>query len=128
MAPKARVKVFVEAPPTTLQCGELYFCDPAPTSPAPGAPPYRASHKGKAELTFITPSTYDVETDPFDPKMRSPVAFANQQRVHIDVEGASTRKRVRRESFGFARATGGSPPPSCDPLPRLDGLISKAPP
>jgi hypothetical protein len=104
MAPRARMKVFVEAPPTTLQCGELYFCDPAPTSPAPGTPPYRANGKGKATVTFIMPSTYFLETDPFNPKVRTPVTFADGQSVHIDVEGASTRKRVRRESFGFARA------------------------
>jgi hypothetical protein len=104
MAPRARMKVFVEAPPTTLQCGELYFCDPAPTSPAPGTPPYRANGKGKATVTFIMPSTYFLETDPFNPKVRTPVTFADGQSVHIDVEGASTRKRVRRESFGFGRA------------------------
>jgi hypothetical protein len=103
MAPRAPIEVFVEAPPTTLQCGELYFCDPAPTSPAPGTPPYRANAKGKARLTFVMPSTYFLETDPFDPTIRQPVTFANQQRVHIDVEGSSTQKRVRRESFGFAR-------------------------
>jgi hypothetical protein len=110
MAPRAAVKVFVEAPPTTLQCGELYFCDPAPTSPAPGTPPYRANGKGKAQLTFVVPDTYFLETDPFDPKVRTPVTFANGQSVHIDVEGSSTRKRVRRESFGFARALVQLPP------------------
>jgi len=104
MAPRARIKVFVEAPPTTLQCGEFYFCDPAPTEPAPGTPPYRASGSGKAQLTFVMPSTYYIETDPFDPRVRQPVTFAHGQAVHIDVQGASTRKHVRRESFGFARA------------------------
>jgi hypothetical protein len=104
MAPRAPIRVFVEAPPTTIQCGELYFCDPAPTSPAPGGPPYRANGKGRAVLTFVVPDTYYLETDPFDPRVRQPVKFANNQRVHIDVEGASTRKRVRRQSFGFARA------------------------
>jgi hypothetical protein len=79
MAPKARIAVFLEAPPTTIQCGELYFCDPAPAAPAPGS-------------------------DPFNPKIRTPVAFADQQRIHIDVEGASKIKNVKRESFGFARA------------------------
>jgi hypothetical protein len=110
MAPRARIKVFIEAPPTTLQCGELYFCDPAPTSPAPGTPPYRSSGNGKATLTFVTPSTYYIETDPFNPRVRQPVTFANGQSVHIDVLGASTRKRVRRESFGFARAIVQLPP------------------
>jgi hypothetical protein len=104
MAPRAVVKVFVEAPPTTIQCGELYFCDPAPVAPAPGTPPFRANGKGRAVLTFVMPDSYYLETDPFDPRVRQPVKFANNQRVHIDVEGASTQKRVRRESFGFARA------------------------
>ncbi len=110
MAPKAPIRVFVEAPPITLQCGELYFCDPAPTSPAPGTPPYRANRKGKATLTFVMPDTYFLETDPFDPKVQQPVTFANQQRIHIDVEGISTIKRVRRDSFGFARAIVQLPP------------------
>jgi hypothetical protein len=105
MAPKAPIAVFIEPPPTTLQCGELYFCDAAPAAPAPGSPPFKADKKGRAVLTFITPDTYNLETDPFNPKIRTPVAFADQQRIHIDVEGASKTKRVKRESFGFARAT-----------------------
>jgi len=105
MAPRAPIRVFIEAPPTTIQCGELYFCDPAPTSPAPGTPPFRANGKGKAVLTFVMPDTYYLETDPFDPSVRQPVKFANQQRVHIDVQGRSKTRRVRRESFGFARVT-----------------------
>lgn len=105
LAPKASVKVFLEPPPITIQCGELYFCDPAPTTPAPGAPPYRSDRKGRALLTFIVPDTYYVEMDPFNPRNRSPVKFADQQRVHIDVDAFSRTKHVRRESFGFARAT-----------------------
>ncbi len=105
MAPKARIKVSIEAPPTTIQCGELYFCDPAPARPAPGSPPFVANRKGRAILTFVTPDTYYLESDPFNPKIRQPVTFADQQRIHIDVEGASKIRNVRRESFGFARAT-----------------------
>jgi hypothetical protein len=105
MAPKAKIAVFLEPPPTTLQCGELYFCDPAPAEPAPGSPPFVANKKGRAVLTFIMPDTYYLETDPFNPKVRQPVAFADQQRIHIDVQGVSRIRHVRRESFGFARAT-----------------------
>jgi hypothetical protein len=103
LAPKANVRVFIEAPPTTIQCGELYFCDPAPTTPAPGSPPYRSDKKGRATLTFVMPDTYYLEIDPFNPQARQPVKFADQQRVHIDVESASKTKRVKRQSFGFAR-------------------------
>src|SRR4051794_38265245 len=105
MAPKARIAVFLEAPPTTIQCGELYFCDPAPAAPAPGSPPFVADAKGRAVLTFVMPDSYYLETDPFNPKIRTPVAFADQQRIHIDVQGGSKVKNVRRASFGFARAT-----------------------
>ncbi len=104
MAPKARIAVFLEAPPTTIQCGELYFCDPAPAAPAPGSPPFVANKKGRAVLTFVMPDSYYLETDPFNPKIRQPVSFADQQRIHIDVEGSSRTKHVKRESFGFARA------------------------
>ena len=100
---RTRLKVFIEAPPTTFQCGELYFCDPAPTSPALGTPPYRSSGKGRALLTFVMPSTYNLETDPLRPSQKQPVTFADNQRIHIDVEGISTRKRVRRIAFGFSR-------------------------
>ena len=105
MAPKASIAVFIEPPPTTLQCGELYFCDVAPAAPATGSPPFVANAKGRAVLTFVMPDSYYLETDPFNPKIRTPVTFADQQRIHIDVQGTSKIKRVRRESFGFARAT-----------------------
>ncbi len=104
MAPKARIAIFIEAPPTTIQCGELYFCDAAPAVPATGSPPFKADKKGRALLTFVMPDTYNLETDPFNPKVRTPVTFADQQRIHINVEGASRTRRVNRESFGFARA------------------------
>ena len=101
---EAAIHVFIEAPPTTIQCGEKYFCDPAPAVPAPGSPPFKADGKGRAVLTFVMPDSYFLETDPFNPKIRTPVAFSDQQRVHIDVEGSSKTRHVKRESFGFARA------------------------
>ena len=104
MAPKANIAVFIEPPPTTLQCGELYFCDVAPAAPSPGSPPFKANSKGRAVLTFVTPDSYYLESDPFNPKVRTPVRFMDQQRIHIDVQGGSKFKHVRRESFGFARA------------------------
>jgi hypothetical protein len=102
--PRTRLKVFIEPPPTTPQCGELYFCDPAPTSPAPGTPPYRSSGKGQALLTFVMPSSYKVETDPFRPSQGQQVTFANNQRVHIDVFGSKRQKSTKKIAFGFSRA------------------------
>ena len=84
--------------------------------PPTGSPPFKANAKGRAVLTFVMPDSYFLETDPFNPKIRTPVTFANQQRIHIDVQGTSKVKGVRRESFGFARATV-ERPPSLIPIP-----------
>ncbi len=106
LPPRANFRLVIEAPPTTPQCGERYFCDPAPTSPAQGTPPYRSSGKGRALATFVMPSQYYLETDPFRPSQRTPVDFANGQSVHIDVDAIRVRKgkRLRVTAFGFARA------------------------
>jgi hypothetical protein len=104
MPPRTRFKMAIEPPPTTPQCGEFYFCDFAPISPAPGSPPFRTSGKGRALVTFVMPSTYNIATDPFDPRTRRPVSFANGQAVHIDVDGVKRRHRMRKIGFGFGRA------------------------
>jgi hypothetical protein len=95
---RAQLKVFLDPPPTTPQCGELYFC-----VPAEGAPPYRSTGKGQALLTFIVPSGYFVESDPFHPGQGFATNWANGQSAHIDVTASTTHKRVRTEAFGFAR-------------------------
>jgi hypothetical protein len=97
-------KMAIEPPPTTLQCGQFYFCDVAPVTPAPGSPPFRTNGKGEAVVTFVMPSTYNIATDPFDPATRRPVAWANGQRVHIDVQGVKRKHRVKKIGFGFGRA------------------------
>jgi hypothetical protein len=104
LPPRARLKVLIEPPPTTPQCGQFYFCSRAPTSPAPGSPPYRSSGKGRAVLTFVVPSSYFITNDPFPPREGRFVDFANGQAVHIQVQGARRSKRVRRVGFGFSRA------------------------
>jgi hypothetical protein len=104
MPPRSRFKMAIEPPPTTPQCGEFYFCDFAPVAPAPGSPRFRTSGKGRALVTFVMPSTYNIATDPFDPRTRRPVAFANGQSVHIDLDGAKRLHRVRKIGFGFGRA------------------------
>ena len=101
---KTEFKMSIEPPPTTLQCGQFFFCDVAPVAPAPGSPPFRTNKKGEALVTFLMPTTYNIATDPFDPASRRPVAWANQQRVHIDVQGVKRRHKVRKIGFGFGRA------------------------
>jgi hypothetical protein len=104
MPPRTRFKMAIEPPPTTAQCGLFYFCDFAPVSPAPGSAPFRTTGKGQALVTFVMPSTYNIATDPFDPTTRRPVAWANGQRVHIDIEGVKRLHRVKKVGFGFGRA------------------------
>jgi hypothetical protein len=104
MPRRTRFKMAIEPPPTTLQCGQLYFCDPAPVSPAPGGPLFRTNGKGGAVVTFVMPGTYNIATDPFNPATRRAVTWANGQRVHIDVQGVKRTHRVRKIGFGFGRA------------------------
>ena len=104
MPPKTRFQMAIEPPPITLQCGQFFFCDVALAHPAPGSPPFRTNKKGKAVVTFVTPTTYNISTDPFDPSTRTSVAWANGQRVHIDVQGVKRLKLKRKIGFGFGRA------------------------
>jgi hypothetical protein len=104
MPARTRFKMAIEPPPTTPQCGEFYFCDVAPVSPVPGSPPFRTSGRGRALVTFVMPSTYNIATDAFDPRTRRPVSFANGQAVHIDVNGVKRLHRLRKIGFGFGRA------------------------
>jgi hypothetical protein len=101
---KSRFRMAIESPPTTLQCGQFYFCDFAPVTPAPGSPPFQTMKKGEATVTFVMPLTYNIATDPFDPSTRRPVGFMNGQRVHINVQGKKRKPRVRKVGFGFGRA------------------------
>jgi hypothetical protein len=101
---KTRFRMAIEPPPTTLQCGQFYFCDFAPVTSAPGSPPFRTTKKGEATVTFVMPLTYNIATDPFDPATRRPVAWANGQRVHINVQGKKRKPGVRKVGFGFGRA------------------------
>jgi hypothetical protein len=105
MPAKTAFKMAVEPPPTTLQCGQFYFCDFAPVAPVAGSPPFRTNGKGQALVRFVMPTTYNVASDPFDPATRHPVAWANGQRVHIDVQGVKRKHRVKKIGFGFGRAT-----------------------
>jgi hypothetical protein len=104
MPSKTTFKMAIEPPPTTLQCGQFYFCDFAPVTAAPGSPPFRTTKKGEATDTFVMPPTYNIATDPFDPATRRPVAWADGQRVHINVQGKKRKPGVRKVGFGFGRA------------------------
>jgi hypothetical protein len=104
MPHRTHFRMAIEPPPTTPQCGEFYFCDFAPVSPAPGSAPFKTDTHGQALVSFVMPTTYNISTDPFDPSTRRPVTWANGQRVHIDVDGVKRLPGKRRIGFGFGRA------------------------
>jgi hypothetical protein len=104
MPRRTKLRVFVEPPPTTPQCGELYFCDSVRVFAVPGTAGYRSSGRGRATLSFVMPASYFIESDPFTHKGRREVSFAEGQSVHLDVEGTLRRKGKRLEGFGFSRA------------------------
>lgn len=108
--PRAKLKVAIEPPPTTPQCGQYFFCRSVRVVPAPGTPAYRSSAKGRATLSFIMPSHYVIQSDPFSPSTRQFVAFADGQAVHIDVLGVKRTRKATRVGFGFGRAVVHIPP------------------
>lgn len=110
MPPRTRLELYVEAPPTTPQCGQYYFCRPVRVFPVPGTRAYRSSGKGRAILSFVMPSTYAIQSDPFRPSTRQSVTFANGQSIHIDVLGEKRTRKLRQFGFGFGRAIVQIPP------------------
>jgi hypothetical protein len=110
--PRVKLKVAIEPPPTTPQCGQYYLCRQVRVFPVPGTPPYRSSGKGRATLSFIMPSHYTIQSDPFRPSTRQSVAFADGQAVHINVRGVKKTRRATRVGFGFGRAVVSIPPAS----------------
>ena len=104
MPPRAKFKLLVEPPPTTPQCGQYYFCRSVRVFPVPGTPAFRSSGKGTAVVSFIMPSGYFIQSNPFKPVSRQFVTWMNGQVVHIDVEGMKRTKRARFFGFGFGRS------------------------
>ncbi len=108
--PRAKLKVAIEPPPTTLQCGQYYFCRTVRVFPVPGTPAYRSSGKGRASLSFVMPSHYVIQSDPFRPSTKQSVPFANGQSVHINVLGKRRTRKANMVGFGFARTVVYIPP------------------
>jgi hypothetical protein len=104
LPPRTKLKVAIEPPTTTPQCGQYYFCRSVRVFPVPGTPPYRSSGKGGATLSFIMPSHYTIQSDPFRPSTRQSVAFADGQAVHINVLGRKRTGNATHVGFGFGRA------------------------
>jgi hypothetical protein len=101
--PRANLKVAIEPPATTPQCGEHFFCDLAFVTPAPGTSLFRSSGRGRAMLSFIMPATFTL-VDPYRPGIAREAHFVTGQSIHIDVGGDRRLKKARVQAFGFAIA------------------------
>jgi hypothetical protein len=112
LPPQTKLKVAIEPPPTTPQCGQYYFCSSVRVFPVPGTPAYRSSGRGRATISFVMPRRYTIQSDPFRPSTRESVAFADGQAVHIDVLGMKKTREATRVGFGFGRAVVYIPPAS----------------
>lgn len=112
LPPRTKFKAAIEPPPTTPQCGQYYFCSSVRVFPVEGTPPYRSSGKGRATVSFIMPSRYTIQSDPFRPSTKESVAFMNGQALHIDVLGEKRTRKATRVGFGFGRTAVHIPPAS----------------
>ena len=112
MPPRAKFRLLIEAPPTTPQCGQYYFCRAVRVFPVPGTPGYRTSGKGTAAVSFVMPSGYVIQANPFKPSTKQFVTWMNGQVIHINVLGEKRTKRARLFGFGFGRSIVQVPPGS----------------
>lgn len=104
LPPRADFKLGIEPPPTTPQCGEFYFCNIVRVFPAAGTLAFHSTGKGTAFATFVMPSGYTLQSDPFDKRTRQMVTWMNGQAVHINTFSVKTTRKERRIAFGFGRA------------------------
>jgi hypothetical protein len=93
--PKLKLAAFVYPP--VVSPGECFqfktgFCEPEPLFRVPGTPRLRASHKGRAQLTFVMPPGVEFENFS-DPLQSHPVPFTNGEKVEIDIDGTFKRNR-----------------------------------
>jgi hypothetical protein len=109
---KFKVLVSISPPDGAPGCSGSRFCFSEDIAPAPGTPAFRTDGKGRATLTFVMPSTYEV----FDLKhiFTSPksVGFVNGQIVEIEAGNLRTRHRRFEISSATASAVIETPPPA----------------
>jgi hypothetical protein len=103
MFPKAKFDVALQPPDADQNCGAKHFCFSEDIRPVPGTPSFRTSEKGRAEVTFAVPATYEIFNINFkDPTKigEFPVPFVNGQVVQV---GAGIL-RIRHHRYEAASA------------------------
>jgi hypothetical protein len=108
---KFKMIVSISPPDGGPGCSGSRFCYSENIGPAPDTPAFRTDGKGRATLTFMVPTTYQV----FDIKhiFESPMSasFANGQAVEIGAGNIRTRHRRFEGASARAPAVIEIPPP-----------------
>jgi hypothetical protein len=110
--PRVRFKVEIGVPITTPGCDDFKagpVCLPANAYPAPATAPFRTSRKGRAKISMVVPSTYELFNFR-DPTASHPVDFVNGQTIvvlvlGIRVERTPDSRTVTEFSLADALAT-----------------------
>jgi hypothetical protein len=83
MPPKGKLLVELTSPLDSPDCiNSSGVCVPTTLQPAPGAPKFNTTRKGRALLTFVMPSALEFLNFK-DPTQSHPVPFVNGQRVQL---------------------------------------------
>jgi hypothetical protein len=112
---KFKVLVSVSPPDGAPGCTGSRFCGSEGIPPASGTPAFRTDGKGRATLTFVTPSTYEVFDINHIFSSPTSVNFVNGQNVVIGA--GSIRTRHRRFEIASASASAVIEVPSPPPAP-----------
>jgi hypothetical protein len=84
----SKLKAYIDAPPTASECFSFKFdrfCAPQPLySVSGGGARLRASHKGRASLTFVMPPAYEL-IDFSNPIASHAINLVNGQTVHVEL-------------------------------------------
>jgi len=94
---KPKLRLSAEVYPPIVSPGECLkfpdgFCVPQPLFRVPGTPRLRVSHKGRGQLTFVTPPGVEFE-DFSNPLADHPVPFTNGENIEVDILGTFKRNR-----------------------------------
>jgi hypothetical protein len=99
-----KVKFDVGLAPTLGTGGcdrDVHICS-SDIRPAPGTPPFRSSGKGRAQVSFVVPSTYDIFT------LKRPISHPDQTATFVNGQGvrvATLAIRWRHHKLTLATGT-----------------------
>jgi hypothetical protein len=109
MPPRLNLNVVIAPPDDLNSCFDIApaTCLPTPLFPAPGAPPFRTSGKGRATLTFVMPDSYRYKPGVSIPEFQTDHRpFWNGQMIFLRARGVRNQGRKEPRSIIRGKATG----------------------